>query len=379
MPETNIGGAVASSLATATTDYSVDTQNTDGVSDQKETTYTNSDWAQQLGYYKTIPELKSAIDAKARWAIGKGFTTPDESTGILLDTIKGNGKDTFNKILENLIVTKQIGGDAFAEIILDDEGNLANLKPLDPATVRIVANQKGMIIRYEQISKVKAPDKKFPAERIFHLMNKRVADEIHGTSDIDCVEEIILMRNEAMTDYKKLMHRHVVPRMVYKLDTDDSTEISTFKAKEDAANAAGENIYIPQKAVEFEVLAVSPNSTLNPLTWIQQLNVYFFQTINVPEIIVGGGTNNLTEASAKIAYLAFQQTTEREQLGVEEDCLLQLNIVIELTFPASLENEALSDKPKENQDGSEVNAPDVQSGEQAVEPNDQQAEIQGRK
>ena len=36
MPDTNIGSAVASSLATATTDYSVDPLNTDGSQDVKE-------------------------------------------------------------------------------------------------------------------------------------------------------------------------------------------------------------------------------------------------------------------------------------------------------------------------------------------------------
>jgi hypothetical protein len=66
--------------------------------------------------------------------------------------------------------------------------------------------------------------------------------------------------------------------------------------------------------------------------------------IGVPQIIVGG-SQEMTEASAKIAF--------------EEAVLAQLNLEIELESPASLENELLSDKRKdgaENMDPSETQA-----------------------
>jgi hypothetical protein len=377
MGELNIGNSVASDLASAETNFSITPYSTDGVSDTKETIWTNEKWTTYLGYYKKIPELKIAIDAKAKWSIGKGFLA-DPEVELVLNNISGFGKDSFNRILENMLVTSQIGGDAYAEIIIDKNGRFRNLKPLDPETMIHIADNKGLLLRYEQSGKGSSINKKYDTNQIFHLTRNRIADEIHGTSDIEAVEDIILMRNEAMADYKKLMHRHVVPRMIYKLDTDDPTQIANFKAKEDKANADGENIYIPQGAVETEVLAISANSTLSPLAWIDQLNKYFFQATGVPSIIVGG-SSEFTEASAKIAYLAWQQTVEEIQLYVEEQVLSQLNIEINLEFPASLEQEALSDKPKQNQDGSAVNQPQIQQNEQAIEPNDQQAELEGNR
>jgi len=347
MADKKIASAVASDLTNVMTDFSVDSATTDGAADQKETTYTNQNWAQQFGYYKQIPELTATINAKATWTVGKGFKA-DEVTTMILDTIKGWGKDTFNTILENLIRTCHIGGDSFAEIITDDEGVLTNLKPLDPSTIRIVANRQGIIIRYEQISKVKTPDKKFAPEDIFHLARNRVADEIHGVSIIDNLETIILMRNEAMADLKTVMHRHVMPINIFKLDTDDTAKIAAFKAKADAAVAKGENLYIPLGTVEMDRLSLPQFSTLNPLPWIDALNQYFFQATGVPDIIVGSA-KEFTEASAKIAYLAFQQTIEEEQLFVEEQLLIQIGLQIELEFPASLENELLSDKAKDGE------------------------------
>jgi len=380
MPETNIGNADYSDLTNQMVDYSVDTATTDGVNDSQETRWNNSEWSKYFGYYKQIPELTAAVDAKATWTVGKGFIA-DEITSMLLNTIKGWGKDTFNTILENAIRTYHIGGDSFAEIIRDPErGFVINLKPLDPSTITIVADKKGVIIRYEQESKAgsKKDIKIFQPEDIFHLARNRVADEIHGVSIIPAIENIILMRNEAMSDYKRVLHRNVDPVWIFHLDTDDTSKIADFKSKMDSVRGKGENMYIPKGAVVPELVAVSGNASLNPLSWIESLNQYFFQAVGVPDIIVGS-SKALTEASAKIAYLAFQQTIEEEQLFIEEQVEKQLNLVIELEFPASLENEMLSDKPQMEDQQQMIQPPQIEQENRAIEPNDMQAEMQGRK
>ena len=348
MPETDIGSADKSNLANVMVDYSVDAISTDAAGDQKEFTWQMTKWSQYLGYYKTIPELKSAIDTKANWTMGAGFEA-EEVTKLLLGNIRGNGKDSFNTILKNMIRTKIIGGDSFAEIIKDENDVLVNLKPLDPSSIVIVQNSKGMVKRYEQVSKVMGTDnKKFKPEDIFHLSRERIADEIHGMSIIPAVEWIILARNEAMADWKKVLHRTVFPITVFKLDTDDPDKIAEFKKKQDAARAEGENMYIPMGAVEIDSAAAAtpPNSTMNPLQWIDRLNDYFYQAVNVPQIIMGNA-KEFTDASGKIVYLSYEQSVKAEQLYEEEQILIQLNLEIKLTFPASLQTDAVSDTPSE--------------------------------
>ena len=361
MAEMKISSAEASDLAAAITAYSVDSAQTDGPADQKETTYLNKKWADWLGYYKTIPELAAVIDSRATWTVGKGFKA-DEITTSILNTIKGFGKDTFNTILENMIRTMWIGGDAFAEIIRDDKKNMINLKPLDPSVIRIVVDRAGIILRYEQISKTKKkPEKKFEPERIFHLARNRVADEIHGVSVVEKLEQIILMRNEAMTSYKQVMQRYMKPRYIFHLDTDDPTKIAAFKTKMDKAWADGENIYIPKDAVVPEMVAIPPNATLNPQSWIESLNDYFYEACETPKFIIGN-SKGFTEAGEKISYLAFQQIIEEAQLQVEEECGRQLGVEIELEFPASLENELLSDNKKDG-DMTETKPSETTAGE----------------
>lgn len=357
MGELNLNNASASDLTNAMTDYSVAPQETDAATDQKETVWTNKTWGQNLGYYKEIPELAAVVDAKATWTVGKGFKS-DPQTTLILDQIRGWGKDTFNTILENMIRTYNIGGNAYCEIIRDEDKNLINLKPLDSGAIAIVANDKGMIERYELQSKGKKKPQPFKPEDIFHLARNRVADEIHGVPIVDRLANIILMKNEAMDDYKTVLHWNVHPRWIFHLDTDDPTKIAAFKAKYDAANSKGENIYVPKDAVVPELVSVAPNATMNPLAWIESLDAKFYEAAQVPKIIVGGG-GGFTEAAVKIAYLAFQQTIEEEQLFIEEEVGMQLGLGIELEFPASLENELLSDKKKDgaqNIDASETTA-----------------------
>lgn len=347
MPDTNIGSSATTDFQNSsyTVDYSVDPQTTDGTQDQKETRWNNTKWAQQLGYYKSIPELKSSIDAKARWVVGKGFTS-NEITEMALGAIKGTGKDTFNGILKNQIVVYHVGGDSYAEIIRDDEGTLINLKPLSPEQMVIIVNKQGLIIRYEQMDKSnKKSVKTFEPEEIFHLSRDRVADEFHGVSIIDAVETNILARMEAITDYRKLLHRNIYPSRIHKLDTDVPAEIAAYSAKVAQAKGQGEDIIVPKGSVEIELMSTPTNATLNPLPWINLLTQNFYQETGTPQIIVGGA-QEITEASAKIAYLAWEQTVEEEQLYIEEQVLSQLNLEIDLEFPASLQNEMLSDNRK---------------------------------
>ncbi len=358
MADTKIDAITRTDMANVVPDFSVPTASTEGVASQKETEYMNADWSIQFGYYKKIPEVGIVIDAKATWTVGKGFKA-DEETTMILDSLKGIGNESFNVFLENMIRTAHIGGDSYAEIIRDEEENLLNLKPLDPSVMKVIINNQGIIIRYEQTSKLEKTPIKFNPEDILHFSRNRVADNVLGTSMVDKLTTIILMRNEAMDDKKTVAHRTVVPVRIIEVDTDDATEIAKVKAQyEQIIKAGGEALVIPKGTVQITTEALANNATMDTSRWIEELNNYFYQAAGVPQIVVGG-VGSITERATTVAYLAFQQTIEEEQLYVEEQVLSQLNLVIELEFPASLQNDLLSDQKKDgplNIDKSETTA-----------------------
>jgi hypothetical protein len=356
MPDTKIDSAVSTDLEGAQTTYTpssattaqtfqVDHATLDSPGDQKESYYTNSDWSKQLGFYKQSPELASAVHAKATWTIGGGYTA-DELTTLQLMRIRGIGSDTFNTILENMLIIMELGGDSYAEKIYDTDGELINLKPLNPGTIRVVANRKGIILRYEQLGKGNKVKHVFQPEEIFHLSRNRIGDEFHGQSMIPQIEDTLLMVLESMADGKTLQHRFVVPRFFFHVDTDDATEIAAFKTKLDEMWDKSENIIIPKDAVEPELISVPPNSTLDPKTWVALLWQRIYNATGIGDIIVGASTS-LTEAASKVKYLVFERTIKQCQLYVKEQVLFQLGMEIELDPPASLQNDMITDQRKD--------------------------------
>ncbi len=332
-------------------DFSVSSETIDSPDGIRE--WHDDRWTEYLGYYKDekTPEITAIIDTGSAWTIGRGYKA-DEETTMLLDSIKGNGYDTTNSIIENADRVMSIGGNSYAEIIRDDEENLINLKPLDPGSMKHDFDKSGMFVGFTQQTRNKEGkitfERKLRINQVFYLPRNRIADEMHGNGIIRKLKLILDMKNEAMADNRLINHRYAYPRWIIHLDTDDETKIAGFKAKYDKANANGENLYVPKDVVVPELMAVATNATINLLPWINYLDGLFYQVGKVPKIVVGG-SSEFTEKASAIVYLAFQQNIEARQLYIEEQFLAQLNLVIELNFPVSLENELLTDEKKDQE------------------------------
>lgn len=347
MPVTNLSNSVVTDMSTTVQNYQVRNMQTDAAQDNDETTWINQNAAKYLGYYKTIPELKKAIDAFATWVVGRGFIT-DVENSVVLDHVTGWGEDTFNSIIWNMLACKKIYGDAFAEIIRDEKtGKLLNLKVLDPATIRIVVDRKGLVTRYEQVTKrgKKTDIVPFQPEEILHLCNDRIADEIHGTSVIECCEGIILARNEAIVDYRKVLHRNIVPVRIIEVDSDNTAKIAVLKAQYQQAVDKGEVLIVPKGNVQ---ISDSKSPITDPIAWIQYLENFFYQAVGIPKIILGGSAGE-TESSAKIGYTTFDQTYIREQTELTADLWNQLYMKIEFNKPQSLMDNLQIDQSKDGQ------------------------------
>ena len=347
MGDLSITTATTSNMSNNVPNVVVPSKDTDGISGDGETEWVNTKWQQYWGYFNNCPDLKSALLMKAIWNVGKGFTT-DPETSVILDHISGWGKDTFDDILFNMEVIKRVGGDSFAEIMRDsDTGIIINLKPLDPATIKIIVDEKGIIKRYEQMNKIKGGiPMKFKPEDILHLSNNRLADQIHGISDIEGLEDTILAEYENFKDMKAIMHHQARPMIMFKLGTDDQTKINQFADKMDKAVNKAENIYIPddKNSVSFEVVQVAVSQII--LEWRNDIRNKFYRTIGLPQIIPGAGGQG-TESEGKVIYLAFEQLVEKDQRYIEKQLWNQLQLKINLYPPASLMPDLQQDQSKD--------------------------------
>ena len=337
--ENKIENSTYTQLRTKVDDYSVDREVIDEAQ-QKETYWNNPNWSEYLGYFKNIPEFKEAIKALARWTIGKGFVT-DKNTEVLLENITGWGEDSFQSILQNMIIVKKVNGDAFAEIIKDNKGELKNLKPLNPSNVKIIVDKKGVIERYD----VKQGDgnfKKFQPIQIFHLCNDRIANEIHGTSAVEAVKWVIDARNEAMADWRRISHRSTI-RILY-VDADNTSRLNTLRTQYAEAIKYGEVLILPAKKGEAELADFSTPPIQPFIEWIRYLEGFFYQALGVPKAIAN--TADFTEAASKVGYMTFEPVYTEEQTLLEQDIWNQLNIKIKFNRPPSLHGVLAEDEKK---------------------------------
>ena len=337
MAELDINSATTTDLTGNVQDFSVGSKIPDSGTYWD---YPNS--AEYLGYYKSIPELKSALHVLAQRVAGSGWDALSARHSVILEGITGWGEDTFASICMNLIIQKKIFGDAYAEIIRNDEGTLINLKPLYTGDMRVVVNEQGLIDGYEQRSHAKnGKVKKFEPYRILHLVNDRISNEMHGTSVIESLKMIIDAKNEALADERKIRHRELALGVLY-VDTDDTTKLNNIKTQYANAIKNGEVLVLPQDVAKLE-----DNANKGPrdrIQWLQYLDNLFYQVVGTPKVLVT--SEGYTEAGGKAGLLAFEPTEISEKLELEGDIWNQLAIRIKFKRTPSLLGEAIGTEQK---------------------------------
>jgi len=329
MAELDLNKATTTDLTNKVPDFIVNSKQLDNENENETETYWYFDDAQKnFGYYFQIPEIYSAVNALATWTVGKGWVTTDMQIKAQLDHVIGLGTDTFDEVIWNHEVTKLVIGDAFMEIVRGDGGILLNLIPISPERVRIVI-ENNQIKRYDVWNaKEWKPLKK---EKMLHSMNKRIGDQVHGTSQIDACRWVIDARNEALVDNRKIEHRGMALGIAY-YDTDNAGKISFANTQIEAAVKNGEMLGLPKDTVEIKEF---PTKSLGDrMDWIRYLENFFYQTFGVPRSIAT--SDGTSEVGGKMGHVIFEPIYTKEQVDLEGDLWNQMAIKIKFNRPPSL-------------------------------------------
>lgn len=347
MPELNISNAVVGETATIFDEYEISSMHTDGVTAQKETTWQNSRFGIQWGYFNQVPDLKQAILLKGIWVVGKGYTC-NPLTSIRLRDIRGWGKDSFDDILFNMEVMKRVSGDSYAEIIWNDKEErdfVINLKVLDPASIKIVVDSKGIIKRYEQTDKTTKEPIKFDPRDIFHLSHNRLADQIHGISDIDVIESTITAQEKNFVNAQRQTDLDSRPFLLFKLKTDNQAKIAVVQNKINDALNKGTYMVIPddENILSYEVVKITPGTSVFDFETLAKNR--FFRSVGLPQVLAG--TSSGSEAGTKMEYFSNEQIWEKDQRFLEKQLRNQLRIELNLIPPATMQQDLQGDEAKD--------------------------------
>jgi hypothetical protein len=356
MAELNLSRATTTNLTSAVPDFIVESKTLDAASpDQKETYHYFSQAPERYGYYLSIPEVFSAVNAMATWAFGAGWSTENDQLRVELEHIKGMGKDTFLKIIWNLEVVKLVVGDAFAEV-KREKNKIINMIPISPERVRVVFNEKGMIKRYDTWDGKdwKAIDK----ENMLHIQNKRIGDQIHGTSQFEAATFAIDAKNEALEDERIIKHRDKALGIVY-YKTDKTGKIDYANKKIENAVKNGEMVGLPEGTASIE--AYPGRSSEDRQDWIAYLENFIYQLLGVPRSIAT--SDGTSEVGGKMGNVNFEPNYAKERMDMEEDLWNQQAIKVKFEKQASLGGLVTADMQKN-------------TGMTQIQPNDVTADME---
>jgi hypothetical protein len=329
MAELNISSATTTNFTGTVPNFIVTSMSLDALNPTQDESYWYFTSATKYyGYYLTIPEIFSAANALSTWTVSRGWKAKDAYTKVQLDHVKGMGKDTFTQVMWNHEVVKLVVGDAFAEI-KKEKNIIINIVPISPERVRIVFDKIGMIKRYDVWNGEKW--KPVNKENMLHSSNKRLGDQLHGTSQIEASKFIIDARNEALSDERIIKHRDKALGVAY-YETDKAGKIAYANSQIEAAVKNGEMVGLPKGTVEIK--EYPSRSSEDRTGWISYLENFFYQVFGVPRSIAS--SDGTSEVGGKMGHVIFEPIYTKEQVDLEDDLYHQAGISITFNRPPSL-------------------------------------------
>ena len=174
---------------------------------------------------------------------------------------------------------------------------------------------------------------------MYHTSNKRIGDQVHGTSQLDAIRKTIDARQEAEADERVIKHRDkAIGIMKYK--TNNEGKILFVNKQVEKAVKNGEMIGVGADVVDFEAFPVK--SSEDRQSWISSRENFTFATLGVPRsMITSDGTS---EVGGINGHLIFEVTAGKEASDEEDSIDNQMFRKIKFTRPPSL-----APKVQENQ------------------------------
>jgi len=354
MAELNLSRATTTDFTNQVPDFIVESMALDIANGSGETFVYFDKAPENFGYQFNHPQVASPLNSISTWGFGQGWTTPDTTMEVILKKIEGNGKETFDEIIWNHSNIKIGHGDAFINIIRNDNGTLVNMINISPERVKTVF-VGARIKRYEIYDGKKWIKKKITD--IFHTFNKKLGDQIHGTGQIQSNKNVNDAMIEAFEDERTIKHRDKALGIVY-YSTNNAAKITYANTQIEKGVKNGDMIGLPEGTAKIE--PYPSKSSEDRQNWLQYIENLGYQTGNTPRSIVT--SDGTSEVGGINGHLIFEPIYGKEQLDMENALWQQVGIKIKFTRPPSL-------APK-TQENAEKN-----TGQVAIQPNEAEPKL----
>lgn len=281
------------------------------------------------GMVEQLPLLNAIIEARADAITASYEIHSSKNAKVLakiLTEMRGNGKQTFKLIINNMEKIATTCGVAYAEIVRDKYEDIGGEIPVDlivlPADDIRQVIENGVIKRYESATD---SSKKYKPEDILQLDYNIFGCLTHGIGLIEGMENSVIHYNETLENGSKIFEKYIKPISLIFLNEDDPTQMQNIIDKYKATfNTGDAEMFLPKDVVDrVERVGVPPGSSLDPSVWIKMLRDEIIMGSRVPELALGTGSVN-SEESAKMQFMGFRQSIRWRQEVLEETLKTQL-------------------------------------------------------
>ncbi len=282
-----------------------------------------------FGYLFAIPEVWSAASALATYTT-QGWSTQNVLLRQELVHVVGYGKDSFSKMIWNHLVTKWIVGDSFIEFKRNKKRTvILNMLSISPERVRLVIGKNKMLKRYDVWD---GRDwKPIKLEDMLHSQNKKIGDQIHGTSMLEPLIFAIDMKNEMMADERVIKHRDKAIGIA-EFQTNNKGKI-TFGSTA-ISNAVKDGDMLGVSAGTVKILPWPSRGSEDRQAWVTYLEAFIYQNFGVRKGMITSGDSS--EAGSKMDSVNFIPIHTKERKEMEEDLNYQQQVEVEFGEPANL-------------------------------------------
>jgi len=176
---------------------------------------------------------------------------------------------------------------------------------------------------------------------MYHTSNKRIGDQIHGTSQITAIRNSIDARQEAEADERIIKHRDKAIGVVY-YKTNNEGKIAYANTQIQNAVKNGEMVGLPEDTAKIEQFP--GKSSEDRQNWIQSRENHTYASLGVPRnMITADGTS---EVGGINGHLVFEVTGGAEASDEEASIWNQMARRIKFNRPPSLAPNAQENQEK---------------------------------
>jgi hypothetical protein len=257
-----------------------------------------------LEMFRNDPVLSSAIDICVEACTNNGFKLIGDNKKLLdYATRQFYEEYDFDRVVDNLIYSMLIYGDAFLELRREGD-KVIELHPLETTEMEIKYDAHGEYEQFIQKPKGKASEKqwiKFAPEDIVHFRLKWIGSRVYSYNPLEPIANAYTTKVYAF-NYLKLIFQHLPPKLIYILNSANEAQRIEFMANlRRCKSNPHEDLVIKvnkKEDFDFKEFQVKFDAGLNQV--LEHLRNEVLMITRVPPDWLGGETQNRSVGEFKV-------------------------------------------------------------------------------